>query len=39
MVIAMLTLGFCGWVTSAAVRWIGNRMMQWRVKALALEGR
>jgi len=39
MVIAMLTLGFCGWVTSALVRWIGNRMMQWRVKALALEGR
>jgi NitT/TauT family transport system permease protein len=39
MVIGMLTLGFAGWVTSAMVRWAGNRMMQWRVKALALEGR
>jgi len=39
MVIGMLTLGFAGWVTSAMVRWAGNRMMQWRVRALALEGR
>ena len=39
MVIAMLTLGFVGWITSAMVRVVGNRMMQWRVRALALEGR
>lgn len=39
MVIGMLTLGFVGWVTSALVRMVGNRMMQWRVRALALEGR
>ena len=39
MVIGMLTLGFAGWVTSAMVRVAGNRVMQWRVKALALEGR
>ncbi|MDA0306494.1 MAG: ABC transporter permease [Proteobacteria bacterium] len=39
MVIGMLTLGFVGWVTSAMVRYAGNRMMQWRVRALALEGR
>ena len=39
MVIGMLTLGFTGWVTSAMVRIAGNRVMQWRVKALALEGR
>ena len=39
MVIGMLTLGFTGWVTSAMVRMTGNRVMQWRVKALALEGR
>ena len=39
MVMAMLTLGFVGWITSAMVRFGGNRMMQWRVKALALEGR
>ena len=39
MVIGMLTLGFAGWVTSAMVRIAGNRVMQWRVKALALEGR
>ncbi len=39
MVIGMLTLGFVGWTTSAMVRLVGNRMMQWRVRALALEGR
>jgi len=39
MVIGMLTLGFVGWVSSALVRMAGNRMMQWRVRALALEGR
>lgn len=39
MVIGMLTLGFVGWMTSAMVRLVGNRMMQWRVRALALEGR
>lgn len=39
MVIGMLTLGFAGWVTSALVRMVGNRMMSWRVRALALEGR
>ncbi len=39
MVIGMLTLGFVGWVSSALVRLAGNRMMQWRVRALALEGR
>ena len=39
MVMAMISLGFVGWLTSAMVRMAGNRMMQWRVKALALEGR
>ena len=39
MVMAMITLGFVGWITSAMVRGVGNRMMQWRVRALALEGR
>ena len=39
MVMAMITLGFVGWATSSMVRWTGNRMMQWRVRALALEGR
>ncbi len=39
MVIGMLTLGFAGWLTSALVRTVGNVMMQWRVRALALEGR
>lgn len=39
MVIGMLTLGFVGWTTSALVRWAGQRMMQWRTRALALEGR
>lgn len=39
MVIGMLTLGFVGWFTSAIVRMIGNRLMQWHVRALALQGR
>ncbi len=39
MVIGMLTLGFVGWVSSVLVRMAGNRMMQWRVRAMALEGR
>jgi NitT/TauT family transport system permease protein len=39
LVIAMVTLGFVGWFTSALVRRVGNLMMQWRVRALALEGR
>lgn len=39
MVIGMLTLGFVGWFTSALVRMAGNQLMQWRTRALALEGR
>lgn len=39
MVIAMLTLGFLGWFTSGIVRMIGNWLMQWHVRALALQGR
>lgn len=39
MVIGMLTLGFVGWVTSAMVRFVGNRLMQWHARALALQGR
>jgi NitT/TauT family transport system permease protein len=39
MVIGMLTLGFVGWITSAIVRFIGNRLMQWHTRALALQGR
>ena len=39
MVIAMLTLGFVGWFTSAIVRFVGNRLMQWHARALALQGR
>lgn len=35
MVIAMATLGFLGYVSSALVRIIGNRLMQWREKILA----
>ena len=38
MVMAMLTLGFVGWTTSAMVRAAGNRMMQWREKALGQGG-
>ena len=39
MVIGMLTLGFTGWASSVIVRIIGNRLMQYRLRALAMEGR
>ncbi len=39
MVIGMITLGFVGWITSVIVRTIGNRLMQWRTRALAAEQR
>ena len=39
MVIGMLTLGFVGWFTSGMVRFVGNRLMQWHARALALQGR
>lgn len=39
MVIGMLTLGFVGWLSSALVRFVGARLMQWHVKALAMQGR
>jgi NitT/TauT family transport system permease protein len=39
MVIGMLTLGFVGWFTSAIVRFVGNRLMKWHARALALQGR
>ena len=38
MVMAMLTLGLVGWITSAMVRVAGVRMMQWRQRALGQEG-
>ena len=39
MVIGMITLGFVGWLTSILVRMVGNRMMQWRTRAMAIENR
>lgn len=39
MVIGMLTLGFVGWLTSIVVRFIGNRLMTWHVRALNVQGR
>ena len=38
MVMAMLTLGFVGWITSAMVRFAGQPMMQWREKSLGQGG-
>ena len=38
IVIGMITLGFVGYATSALVRFAGNRLMQWRVRELALSG-
>lgn len=38
IVIGMITLGAVGYVTSAIVRMVGDQMMQWRVRELALGG-
>lgn len=39
IIIGMVTLGAVGYVTSALVRMVGDQMMQWRVRELALGGR
>ena len=39
MVIAMITLGFIGYFSSACVRALGNKLMAWHVKELAQQGR
>ncbi|MGD9867937.1 MAG: ABC transporter permease [Hyphomicrobiales bacterium] len=36
--IGMITLGMVGYATSAVVRLVGDWLMQWRVRELALEG-
>lgn len=36
MVIAMLTLGFVGYISSAIIRRVGAGLMQWRARELAL---
>lgn len=38
IIIGMVTLGAVGYVTSALVRMVGDHMMQWRVRELALGG-
>jgi NitT/TauT family transport system permease protein len=32
----MITLGIVGYLTSAAVRMLGNYLMQWRARELAI---
>ena len=39
IVIGMITLGAVGYVTSAMVRVVGDYLMQWRTRELALGGR
>jgi ABC-type nitrate/sulfonate/bicarbonate transport system permease component/CRP-like cAMP-binding protein len=39
IVIGMITLGAVGYVTSAMVRLVGDYLMQWRTRELALEDR
>lgn len=39
IVIGMITLGAVGYVTSAMVRMVGDHLMQWRTRELALGGR
>jgi ABC-type nitrate/sulfonate/bicarbonate transport system permease component len=36
IIIGMVTLGFVGYSTSAMVRMIGNRLMQWRMREIAM---
>lgn len=38
IIIGMVTLGIVGYVTSALVRIVGDHLMQWRVRELALGG-
>jgi len=38
IIIGMVTLGFFGYLTSAMVRAVGKRLMQWRMRELALSG-
>ncbi len=35
LIIAMITLGFLGWASSALVRMVGRRLMQWQVRGAA----
>jgi len=39
IVIANDHAGFVGYITSAMVRILGDHLMQWRTRELALEGR
>jgi NitT/TauT family transport system permease protein len=36
IIIGMVTLGFVGYSTSAMVRMVGNRLMQWRMREIAM---
>ena len=36
IIIAMVTLGVVGAITSAMVRWAGGRLMQWRVRSIGM---
>jgi NitT/TauT family transport system permease protein len=36
IVIAMVTLGFIGWISSAIIRLIGSLLMKWKVREVAL---
>ncbi len=36
IIIGMVTLGFVGYSTSAMVRMVGNRLMQWRMRKIAM---
>jgi NitT/TauT family transport system permease protein len=38
IIIGMITLGIVGYITSAAVRLVGDYLMQWRTRELALGG-
>jgi NitT/TauT family transport system permease protein len=35
LIIAMITLGFLGWFSSALIRLVARRLMQWQVREIA----
>lgn len=37
IVIGMATLGIVGYLSSAMIRWVGNKLMQWRETSLGLD--
>jgi NitT/TauT family transport system permease protein len=39
IIIGMITLGIVGALSSGIIRWVGNRLMQWRARSIGMGGR